>query len=254
MKDNQHYRWMLTDTGLSDVIPVGFGYHACPPGHQAYGMRRYHLIHYVEEGTGTLTVGGEVYRVRRGQAFVIRRFEDATYTADREKPWEYVWFGFNGTVADRLFSLEGSVFDVSGKPYTKLRGLSEQSENRELIAASLGYMMLSDLLSGRGAPRPDYVKEAQDAINSLYMTDLSVAEIADGLGLDRRYLSRIFRRDTGMTVMDYLIKVRMEEARRLLSAGLSVSRVAELVGYNDPFYFSKSFKKYFGIAPSSVGK
>ena len=254
MKDNQHYRWMLGEVGLTDVIPVGYGHHACPAGHQAHGMRHYHLIHYVEEGCGTLCVDGEIYRVRRGQAFVIRRYQDATYTADLEKPWEYIWFGLNGALADRLTSLKGHVFDVSGKPYTKLRELSEQGDTKELVAAALGHMMLADLFSGRGTHRPNYVKETRDAINSLYMTDISVAEIAEGLGLDRRYLSRIFRRDMGMTVMDYLIKVRMEEAKRLLLSGLSVSRVAELVGYNDSFYFSKSFKKYFGVAPSTVGK
>ena len=254
MKDNQHYRWMLGDAGLTDLVPVGFGYHACPAGHQAHGLRHYHLIHYVEEGTGTLYVGGETYRVRRGQAFVIRRFEDATYTADSEKPWEYVWFGFNGNLADRLFGLEGHVFDISGKPFSRLRALNEQGDTKELVAAALGHMMLADLLSGKSLPRTNYVKQTQDTISSLYMTDISVAEIAEGLGLDRRYLSRIFRRDTGMTVMDYLIKVRMEEAKRLLLTGLSVSRVAELVGYNDSFYFSKSFKRYFGTPPSMVGK
>ena len=254
MKDNQHHRWMFADTGLSDIIPVGFGYHACPSEHQAYGMRRYHLIHYVEEGCGTLTVDGTVYRVRRGQAFIIRRFEDATYTADKEKPWEYVWFGFNGSLADRLFQLDGHVFDVSGKPFAKLRNLSEQGDTKELMAAAFGHMMLADLFSGKSSSRTDYVKQTQDAINSLYMTDISVAEIAAGLGLDRRYLSRIFRRDTGMTVMDYLIKVRMEEAKRLLLSGLAVCRVAELVGYNDSFYFSKSFKRYFGMPPSMVCK
>ena len=254
MKDNQHYRWRLGESGLSDVIPVGYGFHACPSGHQAHGMRHYHLIHYVEEGCGTLTVGGEVYRVRRGQAFVIRRYQDATYTADSEKPWEYIWFGFNGAVADRLMTLEGHVFDVPGKPYTKLRELAQHGDTKELVASALGHMMLADLFSGRANLRPDYVKETRDAINSLYMTDISVAEIAEKLGLDRRYLSRIFRRDMGITVMDYLIKVRMEEARRLLLSGISVSRTAELVGYNDAFYFSKSFKRYFGIAPSAVGR
>ena len=86
----------------------------------------------------------------------------------------------------------------------------------------------------------------------MYMTDISVADIAARLGLDRRYLSRIFRQRMGMTVMDYIIKTRLNSAYRLLSDGLSVTRVSELVGYSDPFYFSKMFKRFYGIPPRAV--
>ena len=102
------------------------------------------------------------------------------------------------------------------------------------------------------AEKPDHVTEACRIIESMYMTGISVAEIAERLGLDRRYLWRIFREKTGMTIMDYVIKTRMEAAYGLLLLDMPVFHVAELVGYFDQFYFSKSFKKYFGIPPSEV--
>ena len=86
-------------------------------------------------------------------------------------------------------------------------------------------------------------------IRTGYMDDLTVAGIAASLNLDRRYLSRLFKTHTGKTVQQYLICVRMEEARRYLSQGRSVQDTATLCGYEDVSNFSKMYKKHFGISP-----
>ena len=89
-------------------------------------------------------------------------------------------------------------------------------------------------------------------INTTYFSDgLTVSNIAAEMGLDRRYLARLFKSNMGMTVQDYLIKVRMENAKKILKSGTSVSATASLVGYNDSFNFSKMFKKYTGVSPKA---
>ena len=56
----------------------------------------------------------------------------------------------------------------------------------------------------------------------------------------------------GCTIVDYLTEYRMTMAKQLLEAGgMPVSQVAEQVGYMDPGYFSKCFKKYYGVTPSN---
>lgn len=54
-----------------------------------------------------------------------------------------------------------------------------------------------------------------------------------------------------MSIKEYIIKTRMEQAKTLLSLGYTVSNTAFAVGYRDPFNFSKSYKKYFGTTPIS---
>ncbi|MBQ2793904.1 MAG: helix-turn-helix domain-containing protein, partial [Clostridia bacterium] len=166
-------------------------------------------------------------------------------------PWTYVWIGFNGIRAERLFSLSSPILKCSAEAFGLIRRIPDKDRGREELAAAAGMMLLSEILTDFGE-KADHVSTACNIIESMYMTDISVAEIAERLGLDRRYLCRIFREKKGITVMDFIIGVRMEAALRLLCDGMSVSRTAELVGYCDPFYFSKSFKKHFGFPPSAA--
>ena len=251
MNKNTERKCYLKNIGFADVIPVCLGYHECPPSHVGPGMRPYHLVHYVVSGCGTLIKNGKSLPVRAGEMFVIRRLEDATYIADEKTPWSYTWIGFNGDFADRLFSLNESVVKCSAAPFDLIFTISDAESGREELAAAAVMMLLAEIFSDK-EQKTDYVTDACHVIESMYMTDISVADIAARLGLDRRYLSRIFRQRMGMTVMDYIIKTRLNSAYRLLSDGLSVTRVSELVGYSDPFYFSKMFKRFYGIPPRAV--
>ena len=65
------------------------------------------------------------------------------------------------------------------------------------------------------------------------------------------YISKIFKSETGETPINYLISLRMEKAGKLLEENpmLSIQKVADEVGYDDAYHFSKLFKKYYGISP-----
>lgn len=251
--DHIERKWYMPGDGLSDIIPICFGYHNCPPGHIGPGKRHYHLIHYIESGTGTLYVGSKAERVREGQVFIIRRDEDARYVADERDPWSYVWVGMNGRVADRLLEINTHILPCSDRPFAFLRSVVDMKGAQAEAVAAAGMMIISELFA-KEEVKKDYIGDTISAINSLYMTDLSVTELAERFKLDRRYLSRIFHSATGMTIKDYIIRVRMESAMKHLEDGISVARTAELVGYNDPFYFSKAFKKYFSISPGRVSR
>ena len=81
------------------------------------------------------------------------------------------------------------------------------------------------------------------------MEPLTVENIAQTMGFDRRYLSRVFARGYGMTVKEYLTSVRLSHAEKLLVAGYSVGDVAAMTGYRDVFNFSRIFKKKNGLSP-----
>lgn len=84
------------------------------------------------------------------------------------------------------------------------------------------------------------------------MKNITVEEIADDMSVNRRYLSRIFKRDYGMTVKEYITKTRMSHALRLLEEGYRVKETSMMCGYNEVFNFSKMFKKYHSFSPSDV--
>ena len=67
-------------------------------------------------------------------------------------------------------------------------------------------------------------------------------------------MSHLFRNEMGTTFSDYLTRVRLEAAKKLLMEGASVDKTAEEVGYNDGNYFIKIFKKYVGVTPAKYRK
>ncbi|MBC7961074.1 MAG: response regulator [Vallitaleaceae bacterium] len=84
--------------------------------------------------------------------------------------------------------------------------------------------------------------------------DLSLNKICIDIPSNVSYISNQFKKETGININAYITNKRMEEAQRLiLQGGLSVEDIAFKVGYNDQYYFSRCYKKHFGIAPSRTG-
>lgn len=85
----------------------------------------------------------------------------------------------------------------------------------------------------------------------------SLEDCLKRLPLNYDYIRKAFKKETGTTPHDFLLKERMSLASQLLSSGISnkfssysISQVAEACGYSEPLYFSRVFKKYFGVSPS----
>lgn len=100
--------------------------------------------------------------------------------------------------------------------------------------------------------RTDLVSSIISYINDRYASNISLEKIAKNMYLSPVYISRIFKEETGDSPINYLINVRLNKARALLSEGrLSISAIAKTVGYQDAYYFSKLYKKHFGCPPSA---
>lgn len=97
--------------------------------------------------------------------------------------------------------------------------------------------------------RPE-IREVLRLVQELYTTPVKVSELARRVGFTEAYLSVLFKKETGETVIDCIIRHRLQKARELLkSPGIKVYEVSEAVGYTDSNYFAKLFKKMEGIYP-----
>jgi len=96
------------------------------------------------------------------------------------------------------------------------------------------------------------VDEVKAIIASNYREELDLAGLAERVYLTPSYLSRLFRQETGVTITDYLIQVRIEQAKKLLRSrpDLKTYEVGEQVGYPDSAYFTKLFKRIVGMTPN----
>ncbi len=117
--------------------------------------------------------------------------------------------------------------------------------------------MLSILLKITNHIAGKYKKKSEDNINKIkgiinerYMEDISISGISEEIYLTPNYVSLIFKRETNMTITEYITGIRMMKAKELLmTTDLKVQEIAELVGYENPHYFSTVFKKQTGVHP-----
>lgn len=88
-------------------------------------------------------------------------------------------------------------------------------------------------------------------LNENYEHKISLEQIAHNMYLSPVYISKIFKEETGESPINYLIKIRLEKAKDILLNGQdgSIKNIANQVGYDDVYHFSKLFKKYYGISP-----
>lgn len=89
-----------------------------------------------------------------------------------------------------------------------------------------------------------------DRNKNQYGEDLSLDHLAQQVGLAPSYLSYVFKKETGKTLIKYLTDYRMEKARQMLDEGkLKIVQVAKKCGYENQSYFNRLFKHTYGITP-----
>ena len=100
-----------------------------------------------------------------------------------------------------------------------------------------------------------YVELAKQYIKANYFKQITVDELCKLAGVERSYLFRLFKAQTGLSPMEYIIQYKMKKAAVILCENnISISETALAVGYDDKFAFSKMFKKNYGMPPSDYRK
>lgn len=95
------------------------------------------------------------------------------------------------------------------------------------------------------------VELAKEYINNNYSKDISLDDVSRQVNISPYYFSKIFKEDMGEGFVEYLTKIRMEKAKELLTTTeYSMKEICAMVGYADPNYFSRSFKKNVGVTPT----
>ena len=131
-------------------------------------------------------------------------------------------------------------------------------ERMERSAQSVTDMLVcvGELLNGLESEPEDTAEDPVEIAKNYIMVnidkEISREDIAKSVYLNPDYLSRIFKKKEGTSLIDYLIRCRMDKARQLLEkSDLTVSEVASSVGYNNFSHFSKLFRKRVGINPDA---
>ncbi len=220
--------------------------------HHFFAIRRSGSVRYeYEEGSLCSEAGSLVY-LPKGLSYTAtaltetHSFTSIHFEAD-----------FSAPLSPALFSLENFMdADYMGERFADLWNFGGEAEKYQCL--SLFYSLLSHLAaeeskalspSGKSRlidPAMEYLKE------HLYDCNLKTEKLYRLCGISGTYFRRIFFARFGTTPQNYICTKRLSHAKTMLDSGdfLSIGEVSQAVGFSDPLYFSKAFKKAFGLSPT----
>lgn len=260
------------------------GSESCTAGH-SFGpaVRTHYLVHFIQKGKGIYLRGNESYDLNAGDAFLIIPGETTRYTADEDDPWAYTWVAFDGDNAETLLQscglnvenviyhspdkktadklcrhaalFEESFYDNSLNPleilghfYLLFSCMYQEQNSLPLLSMGAAERSLNDtiLLSGQKL----YFSQAAEYLKHNFSYPVKTEQLALQIGVSRSYLYKTFINCCGKSIQEYLMELRLSEARRLLeSTSRSITDIAYSCGFTDSPSFCRQFKKTVGCTP-----
>jgi AraC-like DNA-binding protein len=237
------------------------------PGHAA--SENEVILFFCIKGRGWCEMDGARYEITPGQLLIFPAKLERNYSTYAERLWSLIWIQLVVAITD------ASVVKLNATPHTISLGASERAHMIALFqdvlhALEMPCQQRLQQLSQRAAHFLDGVIPNQrescavetnvaDKISRTveYMKEhlnepLRAATLAGIANMSLPHYFAQFKRVIGSSPIDYLIKLRMDHARRLLSeTSWSVKEVAVSLGYDDPLYFSRVFKSINQTAPTN---
>jgi two-component system response regulator YesN len=211
---------LLAERGLAEVVRAGFPDQAC----------RY-LPQLVDFFAGTGTQEIQVSAVATVRSRALECLAILARAA-----------GDGGAAPEEVHALSTQAFDSA------LRAVS--GGGLATVVANLARSLSALVAQSQAARQSGLAARAAALLEGHYPEEVSLTGIASELHVSSFYLSHIFRQSTGITFSEYLTKLRMDEAKRLLEVtDLPVVEVAARVGYREPNYFGRVFKRVNGMTP-----
>lgn len=269
---NSHNRNQVLNQHLSrleiEFILIDHG--LCPDWAREEHTRRRDCMYLILEGQGKITINGKEIFPKKNDMVLLPKNSRVSLYSENETCYNKYWCDF-------IARLDGqSLFDVIDFPYlihldnakyakSLFDRLDDLHLKTDVASALLIKATLTELLSIFLQNNPnitnDKVKENRftDNVTSFIQKNLSkklsIGEIARALQYNEKYFIELFKKHFGTTPAKYVKTMRLEKSKReLLYTSLSVSYIANQIGYSTVQKFSRDFRKYTGFTPTKFRK
>ena len=230
-------------------------------------MRKAWVIHFVFSGNGSAL--DIPLTAPKGFLLTPDRLQNFDVYITPEAPqWEHYWVMIKGDKVEEYllnakFPTTAGVFEI--KNPTAIRNLFSRMFLKDYKENINGDFLLDSFLfelfhinynshldvHKKTDSKLQYVESAVAFIKQNYSTNINENDIALEVNLSAKYLYKLFKKYKGVSPIEYLNGYRISRAQALLKeTSLSISDIADAVGYNDPSYFIRVFKKYSVVTPS----
>jgi AraC-like DNA-binding protein len=260
----------LRHPGTSDLLTTDIGYFPSAGGHyacRAAGADQLILI-YCVSGRGWVNLGSVRHAVWPGQALVIAPRQPHEYGANPEDPWTIYWLHVAGRkipALHRMLTDDGArpIFHAGEDPEVVV--LFEDAYQTLQQSYGPDHLLLCSLTIGRLLARfiqlhrqhPELLDAKQRVMRTIKFMQhriasrVSVPELSRLANLSRSHYAAVFKRQTGYPVLDFFIRLKMQRAAYLLdTTGDPIKTIAQELGFEDPLYFSRQFRRVYDISPA----
>ena len=229
------------------------------------------LFQYTFEGFGIFRDRGGEHRIGSGRGFLCRINDPETayyYPEKSRHTWRFLYFTFtnaDGPVTE-LVQRFGPVYSLAtdATPILRLRSYRDTPGTRLSISPGEGSHLVHSLLNSladsvsschRKSASAWLVRKAKQTIHAHLEENFNISDLAAAVGVSHEHLSRIFRKETGITPQQYL---KEEKTRRtcvlLRNSNLSCKEICYRMGYDSPSHFARSFRNVMGVTPGKYRK
>lgn len=231
-------------------------------------------LYYIKSGKGWMLFGDELCELKPGRLYFVNGYKLSRQWVEKEMDIYWVHFvagGLNPSVVSSPLpayyswsesEIKADEFEagVDGIYCRELDGLA--AVGADCRVRSITNNILANLLDGccEGEYREwsaafERIKPAIDYMDTHFIVNPQLETIAAMANLTPNYFHRAFKKILGSTPHEYMLKKRLSKAKYLLTtSSLPISEIAELTGYENSYYFSRTFKKNTGKTPSQVRK
>ena len=233
------------------------------------GAEQYIFL-YCTEGEGWLQFGNKHIKVLPNQFHLISKGISHAYGATDNNPWTIYWMHFDGSIAQQLFKryltyprkIEGipfttdriqlfnQIFNIFASSYTEA-----QIEFANILSTRFLASFIYDPLNNRSYNSHTSNSLVSNIIEFLVANleqTYTSQEIAQKFNHSLSYIFSLFKKETGYSLMHFFNLKKMQKACEYLNyTGMNITEVSRKVGFQDPLYFSRLFKKYMGVSPRS---
>lgn len=272
MSDFYKDSYKIRKNELFSLSVCNVGHQKCNAAHQwGPGSKDHYLIHHIVEGKGYYHCNGKIFSLKAGDSFLIYPNREVYYYADKKEPWEYSWIGFTGNDAPSI--LQTTQFSPatpvtynnihSGEINQRMNQIYNARGTDYVNAVEMaGYLYMLLAIYMREAEKKNkmsrtesYVIKSIEYISSNYSQPITINDIAAYVGLSRSHLFRSFQAVLNKSPKEYLSEYRIKQACYLLThSTMSMTDIAEAVGFDNGLYFSKAFHRQMGLPPTEYAK